>query len=143
MRRLASDVRSAAALRSVVAKVADAAAAHLGGRELPHIRNAACQLLLALARLDSDALWLLLFRLSAQVISCPCLHFSACMSDHCSPGCSEVPKSGVRHVSGALKIACLGSAPHRTLRSQVEQCRTPGQVCCQSCGRFSQSSLAG
>lgn len=65
--RLASDESSAAALRPIAAKVADAVAAHLGGRELPHVRNAACQLLLALAALDSDALWLLLFRLSAQV----------------------------------------------------------------------------
>jgi hypothetical protein len=47
--------------------VADAAAVRLGRSEPPPIRNAACRLLLALARLDADAVWLLLFRLSAQV----------------------------------------------------------------------------
>ena len=71
MHRLASDVRSAPAVRPIAAKVADAVAAHLGARELPHIRNAACRVLLALAELDADALWLLLFRLSAQVVKFP------------------------------------------------------------------------
>ncbi len=54
-------------LSQIVAKVADAVAVHMGDSASPTVRKTSCQLLVALANLDSDAIWLLLFRL--QVIT--------------------------------------------------------------------------
>ena len=54
-------------LAPIAAAAADAAVPHLAAASPAPLRTAAAQLLLALARLDADALWLLLFRLSDQV----------------------------------------------------------------------------
>ncbi|CAL8470133.1 g9675 [Coccomyxa elongata] len=61
--RISSSSRSAAVLSQIVAKVADAVAVHMGDSASPAVRTTTRQLLVALATLDSDAVWLLLFRL--------------------------------------------------------------------------------
>ena len=65
--RAASGKESAAVLAPFAAAVAEAAVPHLAPAAPAALRSAISQLLLALARLDADALWLLLFRLADQV----------------------------------------------------------------------------
>lgn len=69
MHRMASSQESAPILVSHVGKIADAAAAMLASTMPQNVRTSACHLLLALSELDSDAVWLLLFRLNALVSS--------------------------------------------------------------------------
>ena len=56
----------------VTAAVAEAVAPHLAAAYPAALRTATSQLLLSLAKLDADALWLLLFRLAQQVLCGPC-----------------------------------------------------------------------
>ena len=65
---MASGQESAAVLAPIAAAAAEAAVPHLAAAAPAPLRSATAQLLLALARLDADAVWLLLFRLSDQVI---------------------------------------------------------------------------
>ena len=67
--RVASGTDSATVLVPIAAVAAEAVVPHLAAASPAPLRAAAAQLLLALARLDADAVWLLLFRLSAQVIT--------------------------------------------------------------------------
>lgn len=66
---MASGKESAAVLAPIAAAAAEAVVPHLAAASPAPLRAAAAQLLLALARLDADAVWLLLFRLSDQVIT--------------------------------------------------------------------------
>ena len=52
----------------VAAAVAEVAVPHLASAYPASLRTATSQLLLSLAKLDADALWLLLFRLAQQVL---------------------------------------------------------------------------
>lgn len=53
-------------MSQIVAKVADAVAVHMGDSASPAVRTTTCKLLMELANLDSDAVWLLLFRLQVK-----------------------------------------------------------------------------
>ena len=84
--RTASGKESAAILAPFAAEVAEAAVPHFSPAAPAALRSAISQLLLALARLDADALWLLLFRLADQVNS-TYLHHYICWSGIASGMC--------------------------------------------------------
>lgn len=56
----------------ITAAVAEAIVPHLAAVYPASLRAATSQLLLSLAKLDADALWLLLFQLAQQVLCRPC-----------------------------------------------------------------------
>lgn len=64
---MASTQQSAPILVNHAGKIADAAATMLTSSVPQSVRTCACRLLLALAQLDSDAVWLLLYRLNTLV----------------------------------------------------------------------------
>ncbi|EIE19667.1 hypothetical protein COCSUDRAFT_58410 [Coccomyxa subellipsoidea C-169] len=64
--RIASSSRSTSVLAHIVAKVADGVAVHVADTNSLAERTTACQLLLGLAKLDADAVWLLLFCMQAN-----------------------------------------------------------------------------
>ncbi len=66
--RVASGDDSAAVLAPIAAAVAEVVVPHLAAAYPASLRTATSQLLLSLAKLDVDALWLLLFRLAQQVL---------------------------------------------------------------------------
>ncbi|KAK9915923.1 hypothetical protein WJX75_006066 [Coccomyxa subellipsoidea] len=65
--RIASSSRSAPVLSQIIAKVADAVGGHVADRAGSAERTVASQLLLSLAKLDADAVWLLLFRMQGPM----------------------------------------------------------------------------
>ena len=78
---MASDGDGAAVLAPITAAVAEALVPHLAAACPASLRAATSQLLLSLAKLDADALWLLLFRLAQQVLYR--LYKDVCMPRQC------------------------------------------------------------
>ena len=77
--RVASGGDSAAVLTPITAAVAEAVVPHLASAYPASLRTATSQLLLSLAKLDADALWLLLFRLAQQVLYKCCFPNEDCV----------------------------------------------------------------
>ena len=65
--RAASGEDSAAVVAPITAAAAEALISQYAAAFPAALRSATSQLLLSLARLDADALWLLLFRVAQQV----------------------------------------------------------------------------
>ncbi|CAL5218647.1 g350 [Coccomyxa viridis] len=127
LQRVASDGDGAAVLAPIAAAVAEAVAPHLAAAYPASLRAATSQLLLSLAKLDADALWLLLFRLAQQESPAnPCPRLLPSMQEIKPPQAKsgQTAARDVRAVAGKLlgQVSAIEPAWHARATLQQPSC---------------------